>query len=307
VSALAAAAVGYLHIRRALGHKLVEAGRLLDEFVRYLEARELTTISVQAAVDWASAPAGANPTQIAKRLSVARGFACYLATFDPATEIPPRHLMHVGVVRRTPFAFTGEQVEALITVAGRLRPPLRAASISTLIGLMAATGIRTCEARSLDRGDFDAAGWLLIRHSKYGKTRRIPLHPSTIAALSEYAALRDRLCRSPVHEAFLITATGRRLHDLGNTFRPLLAEAGIAALPGRRPPRLHDLRHGFAVATLRDWHAAGLDVQRQLPALSTYLGHVNPAHTYWYLQAVPELMTVLADRLETALTVEAGQ
>lgn len=302
MSALAAAAQDYLGIRRALGVKLVGPGRLLADYIAHLDAHDLGTVTVASAVDWASAPAGITRAQIAVRLSVARGFARYLTAFDPSTEIPPADLLHGAVQRRTPFLFTDEQVTALMAAAGRLSPPLRAATFGTLIGLMAATGLRTAEARQLDRDDVDLIhGTLTVRCSKYGKTRQIPLHPSTTAAVAGYLRRRDQLCPNPLDASLLITPTGGRLPNLGDTFRQLLAQVGIQAPPGRRAPRLHDLRHGFAVATLRDWHAAGQDVQRHLPALSTYLGHVNPAHTYWYLQAVPELMAVLADRVETSL------
>ena len=302
MSALGAAAADYLRFRRALGVQLAAPGRLLADYVAYLDTHDQHTLTVQTAVDWASAPPGATPAQIGVRLSVARGFARYLAAFDPATQIPPARLLHAPTRRRTPFVFTDDQVAALMAAATRLSPPLRAASMHTLIGLMAATGLRTSEARALDRDDVDlAAATLVVRCSKFGKTRQIPLHPSTATALADYLTRRDQLLPHPRDPSLLITSTGRRLHDLADTFRPLLATAGITAAPGRRPPRLHDLRHTFAVATLRDWHTAGLDVQRQLPALSTYLGHVNPAHTYWYLQAVPELMAVLTDRLEDSL------
>lgn len=301
MSALAAAAQDYLAIRRALGVKLVGPGRLLADYIAHLDAHDLGTVTVQSAVDWASAPAGVTRQQTAVRLSVARGFARYLAAFDPNTEIPPADLLHGAAARRTPFIFTDEQIGALIAAATRLASPLHAASIGTLIGLMAATGLRTSEARRLDRDDVGLNnGTLTVRCSKYGKTRQIPLHPSTTNALADYLRRRDQLCPNPLDDSLLITSTGRRLHNLGDTFRRLLAEVGIEAPPGRRAPRLHDLRHGFAVATLREWHTTGQDVQRQLPALSTYLGHVNPAHTYWYLQAVPELMAVLADRVETS-------
>jgi len=301
MTTLATAAENYLTIRRALGVALVGPGRLLTDYVAHLDAKNLSTVTVASAVDWAGAPAGVTRAQIAVRLSVARGFAGYLAAFDPSTEIPPAHLLHGAAGRRTPFLFTDDQVEALMAAAARLASPLHAASFATLIGLMAATGLRTAEARRLDRDDVDLEGsTLTVACSKFGKTRQIPLHPSTTTAVADYLRRRDQLCPNPLDDSLLITATGRRLHHVGDTFARLLAEVGIKAPPGRRPPRLHDLRHGFAVATLRDWHAADDDVQRHLPALSTYLGHVNPEHTYWYLQAVPELMAVLADRVEAS-------
>lgn len=304
MSTLAAHVEGYLGIRRALGHRLHVHDRLLGDFVAYLAQRGQGGVTVDAAIRWASAPPEASAAQVARRLSVVRGFATYLAAFDPTTEVPPAHLVAPGAGRRTPYVFTATEVTALMSAARRLRPPLRAAGFTTLIGLMAATGLRTSEAFRLDRSDVALVdGRLLVRHSKYGKSRRIPLHPSTVAALARYARRRDQLCPAPQSEAFLVSRDGDRLGggSVSRTFRRLLAQAAITVPAGRRAPRLHDLRHSFAVATLRDWHAEDLDVQASLPALSEYLGHLNPAHTYWYLEAVPELTAVLAARLERYL------
>lgn len=299
MSALSVAAQDYLAIRRALGVQLIAHGRLVEDYVAHLDSRGGGPVTVQNAVDWANAAPSNSRRQAAVRMSVARGFARYLAGSDTATQIPPARMLPMPTTRSTPVVFSEAQIAELLACATRLSPPLRAASFHTLIGLMAATGLRTAEARSLDRDDIDlSAGTLVVRCSKFGKSRQIPLHPSTTTALAAYLRRRARLCPRPVSDALLITPSGDRMHTLSQTFKPLLREAGITVPAGRRAPRLHDLRHTFAVATLRDWHRAGLDVQRRLPALSAYLGHVNPAHTYWYLQAVPELMAVLADRLD---------
>lgn len=307
MTALSDAAADYLAFRRAFGHKLTGQQRLLADFVDYLERHEVATVTINAAIRWAAAPAGVSPRGIAVRLSAARKFAQYLVAFDPATEIPPVHLLRVGSHRRSPYIFSAEEVRALMAAASRLSPPIVAASFTTLIGLMSSTGLRTMEVVRLDRADLTLdeldAGRLLVRRTKYGKTRQIPLHPSTTAALRDYMARRDKLCPDPTEPAVFLTASGARLRHVGATFTRLLREVGITVPANRRLPRAHDLRHAFAVNTVRNWHAAGLDVQRQLPALSTYLGHTDPAQTYWYLQAVPELMVVLADRL-TAWTEE---
>lgn len=303
MTALADAAVGYLAIRRALGHQLVGHGRLLEDFVAHLTAHDQTTVTIDAAIAWASVD-GASPATIGRRLSVTRCFATYLVAFDPTTQVPPWHLVSVGVKRRTPYIFSSAEVDALMAASGRLPSPLQAAGMTTLIGLMAATGLRTSEALHLDRSDVDLeAGRLVVRYSKYGKTRQLPLHPHTVTALEEYSRRRDQLCPQPAVTSLLLAADGSRLgqRPVSPTFRRLQTEVGISVPADQRRPRLHDLRHSFAVATLRDWHATGQDVQRQLPQLSAYLGHVNPAHTYWYLQAVPELMTVVADRLDRFL------
>lgn len=299
---LTEAAESYLTIRRALGHTLVPAGQLLDAFVQHVHATGASTVTVEVAVGWA-AEAGSRG-QTARRLSLVRGFAAYLSAFDPAAELIPEHLVATGVVRRTPYLFSPAEIDALMTAAGSLKPPLRAAGFATLIGLMAATGLRTGEALRLDVDDIDlTAGHLLVRYSKYGKSRRIPLHPSTVGALADYTRRRDQLCPQPSVPAFLLSPDGGRLGGapISETFRRLLRMTDIAAPPGRRAPRLYDLRHTFAVTTLRGWHTDGGDVQARLPLLSLYLGHINPAHTYWYLQAAPELMSVLADRLDRSL------
>ena len=288
----------YLAIRRALGHKLDGDERLLRQFIVFLAARGETRVTIDAAVAWAAT--ATTDSRLAARLTSARGFATYLAAFDPDTEIPPPHLVVHPVVRRAPCIFDEAEITGLMAAAGRLSNPVMAATFPTLIGLMACTGIRTSEAMRLDVGDVDLDARLLsIRYSKYGKSRRIPIHPTTTAVLGDY------LKRRAPHQqaALLLAADGERLssRDTAPTFRRLTAEVGIAVPPGRRPARLSDLRHTFAVSTLLGWHAAGCDVTTRLPLLSIYLGHVNPAHTYWYVQAVPPLMSVLAERLEAFL------
>lgn len=304
MTALAEAAVSYLQIRRALGHQLTAHGRLLEDFVAHLDTQGQQTVTIDAAIRWASMRPGISPTNIAIRLSVVRSFASYLVAFEPATQIPPRHLVATGSMRRTPYIYSQAEVLALMAAASGLPSPLAALSMTTLIGLMAATGLRTSEALRLEQTDVDYdSGLLLVRYAKYGKTRELPLHPHTVTALQDYALRRGHLWPGTAGSHLLLADDGRRLGEtsVAPTFRALLTEVGISVPEGRRTPRLHDLRHTFAVATLQDWHAAGEDVQRRLPQLSAYLGHVNPAHTYWYLQAVPELMSVVADRLQASL------
>ncbi|MGE5764476.1 MAG: tyrosine-type recombinase/integrase [Mycobacterium leprae] len=244
-----AARVGdYLAIRRALGHKLVTEGRRLEEFAGFVAARGQDSVTIDAAVAWAAT--AATPGQVATRLSMVRRFATYLAAFDPAAQIPPQRMLAGGVVRRPPHVFSRTEIAELMAAAAASAPALHAVTFSTLIGLMAATGLRTGEAVRLDRGDVDLdAGLLLIRYSKYGKSRRIPLHPTTLTALADYTRRRDQLCPRPGVPAFLLVGKGERLSDTttGPTFRRLLAQVGITVPPGRRRPRLHDLRHTFAV------------------------------------------------------------
>ena len=307
MTALAERAEDYLRLRRALGAKLTGTAALLASFTSYLDAHAQSRITVDATVAWACQPPAGSRALVARRLATVRGFAAYLSAFDPATEIVPTHLLPAGRTRTAPYIYSDAEVAELLDAARRLRPEVRGAGLATLIGLMAAAGLRTGEALRADRDDFDpAAGTLSILKSKWGKSRRIPLHPSTVAALDDYTALAEPV-RQPGQTALLLSPRGTRINPavLHRWFPAVRADAGIATPAGQRRPRLYDLRHTFAVHTLRDWHAAGIDVRRQLPVLSTYLGHVNPDNTYWYLQAVPELMSVLADRVAAYLEADA--
>jgi integrase/recombinase XerD len=301
MSALRQAVADYLAIRRAVGYKLKQEGRMLAGFIDYLEERDATRVTIDAALAWATEPSDASPNWWAQRLTVVRGFARYLKTLDADTEVPPTDLLARRADRSMPYLCSPAQLAALIEAARRLASPLRAATFETLIGLMAITGLRPGEAMRLDRDDVDlTAGLLIVRHSKLGKSRQVPLHPTTTDALSRYARRRDQLCPQPKAASFFLSGAGTRLNhtNTSRTFAGLLAAARVVAPPGHRRPRLGDLRHRFAVDTLVTWHTDGVDVPARLPILSTYLGHANPASTYWYLQASPQLMAAAAGRLE---------
>jgi integrase/recombinase XerD len=255
-------------------------------------------------VAWASLPAPASPGWLGMRLSVVRGFAAYLHTLDPATEVPPPGLLPGRGRRAVPYLYSDTDVAALLAEAERLRTPLRTATIQALIGLLAVTGMRIGEVLALDDNDFDVTGALiLVRHAKLGKSRQVPLHPSAVTALVAYQRLRDHALPFPVSEALLVSNAGTRLlnYNVGQTFAKLVRRAGLSARSSSCRPRPHDLRHSFAVRTLLEWYRDGGDVAARLPLLSTYLGHVAPANTYWYLQAAPELMAEAARRLDTHL------
>jgi integrase len=296
----------YLTVRRALGFKLTDAGRLLANFVAFADRADARTITVDLALAWATLPTNAKPIWLTHRLSMVRGFARYLSTIDPATEIPPADLLpHSHYRPPTPYLYSDEDIAALMTEARTLAPPLRSATFETLIGLLATTGLRLGEAMSLDRDDVDwANGLLTVRGSKFGRSRETLCHPTTAEALRAYSARRDQLRPRPASRSFFISTRGGRLthHSVYPTFHRLLRQAGVQRQSPRQP-RVHDLRHSFAVKTLLRWYRDGDDVQARLPLLSTYLGHINPANTYWYLSAVPELMAMAARRLEPA----AGQ
>jgi integrase/recombinase XerD len=291
----------YLLLRRALGYHYQGQGRLLGEFVSYLETSDQTTVTVDAALAWASqAP---TDRRSATRLTAVRGFAHYLTAFDSNTEIPPTGLIRENDVRPTPYIYSPAQITALITVAKKLTPPLWAATMATVIGLMAATGLRPGEVYRLGRNhvDFDDAQ-LRVMHSKHGKSRQVPLHPTTVTALRRYAQLRDRAFAEPTSDGFFLTAQGTDLRSelVTGTFRRLLNAVPIQTPHRRSRPRLGDVRHTFAVSTLLSWHQAGVDVQRHLPILSAFLGHNEAAATFWYLEATPELMALAAARLESS-------
>lgn len=301
MTALAGSLEDYLRLRRALGFKLERAGRLLDEFVTFADEAGAGTLTIELALQWATLPQDAHPVWLSQRLGIVRGFARYLHTIDPRTEIPPPDLLPGCYRRVPPYLYSDADITGLMSAARSLSPPLRAATYETLIGLLAVTGMRVGEAMRLDRADIDwAVGTLTVSLSKFGKTRTLPLHETTLDALCRYDARRDRLCLHPETGSFFVSTVGTRLghSNVQPTFRAILHHAGLEQGPAARRPRVHDLRHSFAVRTLVGWYRDGLDVAAQMPLLSTYLGHAEPARTYWYLSAAPELLALAAGRLE---------
>jgi integrase len=295
------ALVDYLSLRRSLGYKLRRPEKLLDQFISYLEAAGSKTLTSKHALAWACHPKNGAANWWAHRLSVVRGFANYLHATDDATEVPPRDLLPYRPHRACPYLYSEEEVAALIDAASMLRSPLRVATYQTLIGLLAVTGMRIGEAIGLDRYDFDARhGVLVIRHAKFNKTRELPLHPTTAAALRRYLACRDRQRSATRTPALFISTAGTRLLYCGVqwTFQRLVRRAGLTARTAWCRPRLHDFRHAFAVSTLLKAYEDGSDTQQRLMLLSTYLGHVDPAASYWYLSAAPELLGKAAERLD---------
>ena len=285
MTGLREALAGYLDLRRGLGFKLERDAKLLDQFIGYLEQRQAATVTVADALAWATLPAGASPGWLRMRITVVRGFAAYLATLDPSAEVPPASLLPGGTHRAVPYLYSAADIAALLVQAEQLKTPLRRATIKTLIGLLTVTGMRRGEAIALDDEDFDARrGLLLVRHAKLGKHRLLPLHPTTVAAVQDYLRLRDQRFPRPVSEALLVSSAGTRLlhYNVGFTFTMLTRRAGLAGRSGGCRPRPHDLRHSFAVATLLDWCRDGGDIAARMPLLSAYLGHADPAGTYWY-------------------------
>jgi len=296
-----AALQDYLRIRRGLGFEMPQDGRLLEGFVDFLEQAGAERITTELALDWARKPVDVHPHTWRQRLIVARGFARHLVTIDPASEVPSPDLLPGHRPRIAPYIYADSEITALMDAARRLAPPLRAARHVTLIGLLAVTGMRPGEAVGLDRDDVDLRhGVVHVRAGKQKKQREVPLHATTVSALRAYTRLRDTSFPAPATPAFFISARGRRMarSELNQTFTTLIRAVGLDGHGARRRPQPHDLRHTMAVRTLLGWLQAGDDVDRLMPLLSTYLGHGDPASTYWYLEAVPELLEVICRRLE---------
>jgi integrase len=291
----------YLHLRRSLGYHLARTEKLLQQFTGYLEATGAPVVTIENAVAWACLPVAGESCWWTHRLSAVRGFARYLHSLDGTTPVPAADLLPWRSHRAHPYLYGDADIVALIDAATQLRWPLRVATYQTLIGLLAVTGMRVGEAIGLDTGDLHVThGVLLIRHAKFDKTRELPLHPTTVAALQAYLARPDR-CAAPARSpALLISPAGTRLLycNVQWTFQRLVQRVGLASRAGSCRPRLHDLRHSFAIRTLLDAYRQRQDPQQRLTLLSTYLGHVNPAATYWYLSAAPELLAQAADRLD---------
>ena len=299
MSDLAGHVADYLKMRRALGFKLKREGQVLPQLVVYLDAADAATLTAELAISWARLPQDVAPINWAHRLGAARGFAAYLKTIDPATEVPAHGVFSTRVDRRIPHLWSQAEVCALLGATRQLRPSLRAATHQALFGLIAVSGLRIGEAIGLTRDDVDLiAGVLTIRDAKFGHTRLVPLHPSATKALGSYAARRDRLYPKPRSGTFFLSSVGTALSAGGvhHTFNQLTTAIGLRTATTRA--RIHDLRHSFAVRTLIDWHRSGVDVAGRMAMLSTYLGHVNPAGTYWYLSSCPELMGLAAARLD---------
>lgn len=290
----------YLALRRALGFILDGPCRALHSFVAYAEHEGAFSIRTDLALKWAMQP-DCQPAQWANRLSMVRRFARYMSALDARTEIPPDGLLPHRFRRKYPYIYTEEEITHLIGAAQNLSSPLglRAATYSTLLGLLAVTGMRVSEPVALDRDDIDLArGILIIRRTKFGKSRMLPLHATTVEALRHYHKLRDRVFRNT--KSFFVSERGIRLTvwSVRKTFILLSRQTGLRGPDDRHGPRLHDLRHRFAIETLLSWYRAGLDVERRMPELSAYLGHVHVNDTYWYISAVPELLQLATLRLE---------
>lgn len=294
----------YLATRRALGVELYRPGKALESFVRFVEAEGHTTVTTDIATRWATLPVHAQLVTHAARLCIVRGFARYCSAFWPKTEVPPEGLLSCHYQRKPPFIFTEKQIRALLDATGSLRTTcgLRPLTYRTAFGLMSSTGLRISEALALEDADVDLTNRLmLVRNTKFGKTRWVPLHDSTARALGHYQ--REHNIRLPTRRArnYFTGETGNALSYSAarEAFHHLLREIDLDTQQARRP-RMHDLRHTFIVATVAGWYRRGIDVDARMRALSTYVGHAHVADTYWYMSATPELLRWTARRVERA-------
>lgn len=290
----------YVHMRQGLGYKYVGPARRLSDFVSFMEAHNAETITAALAMEWVTR-IGRQPTW-SGRLTDVRCFAQHVAHFDPATEVPPADAVPARR-RPKPYIYSDTEIEALLAAALSLPPAkaLRRWTYHSLFGLIAVAGLRHSEALNLRRDDVDLGqGVLIIRDTKFGKSRLIPLHASTVAVLKGYSARRDAHLDPPRSPYFFVAEQGGRLlHQyVHKVFWRLSRQIGLREKGQRDGPRIHDLRHRFAVQTLINWYRAGLDIEQQLPVLSTFLGHAYVRDTYWYLSATPELMSHAARRLD---------
>lgn len=303
MTALQTGAEDYLTLRRSLGFKLKRPCRFVRDFVLWLAERGEPQITTRLAVQWATQPQHLQRAEWAARLSAIRGFARYWSTMDAATEVPPDGLLPFRAQRATPYLYSTAEIEQLLEAA-RCMPAqfkLQPDTYCCLLGLLAVGGLRISEALNLECRDIDwTEAVLTIRATKFGKSRLVPLHPTAKQALAEYAAHRDRIFADHPTAVFFPSKTGAHL-DAGQVrrvFYRLSRQVGIRGASASRGPRLHDLRHRFAVETLLRWCRTGEDVRRRLPILSTYLGHSHPTDTYWYLSNTPELMAAAGRSME---------
>jgi len=293
----------YLALRRGLGFKLKRPARFVRNFVESLENRGETRITTQFALEWATQPQHLQPSEWAARLSGVRAFARYWSSVDVATEIPPEGLLPFRVRRPRPYLYSELEVQRLLEEARGMPAQfsLQPLTYHCLFGLLAVTGLRISEALNLESRDVNwAEGVLTIRTSKFGKSRLVPLHPTTKDVLSDYALQRIKRFPDRPTSTFFPSKTGAHLDpgQVRRTFYRISRQIGIRGASASHGPRLHDFRHRFAVETLLRWYRSGEDVRRRLPILSTYIGHSHVTDTYWYLSNTPELMAAAGDRLE---------
>jgi integrase/recombinase XerD len=290
----------YLRLRRIMGHRLARHEELIRAFLVEHEGAGGTSVTTGAALTFATRPQGTSARWHASRLNVVRDFARYVHAQDPAlAELIPPGLIRARVTRGVPYIYSPSQISELMATARSLIGGLRGETLRCVIGLMATTGLRVSECVALDNADVDLVEGVLRVTGKRANLRLVPLHPTTTEALRRYRHTTLTLAGSDKTDAFFRTTLATRPHPsaLQQGFRRVSTHLGYSARPGGSLPRLHDLRHAFATSTLVRAHREGRDVEREVALLATYLGHVSPVSTYWYLTAVPELLELAAKRV----------
>jgi integrase len=293
----------YLAMRRSLGYKLTNMGYNLRHFVAFMRKQHASVITTKLALRWAVKPQHVSSAQWATRFGHVRSFARYRSAFDPRTQVPPAGLLPYRYRRTTPYIYSAAEIQGILKAASQLSPPagLRPWTYYTVFGLLAVTGMRIGEVVRLDQCDVDLPHAILtVRLTKFGKSRLVPLHASTVTMLDRYCRLRNEHFPQPSSSRFFLSNQGRPLTDcmVRWTFIKLCRQVGLRHRGESTGPRVHDFRHHFAVTTLLHWYRAGADVEQRLPALSTFLGHTHVTDTYWYLSGVPELLSLTKARLE---------
>jgi len=303
----------YIELRRNLGSKLRGVDSALRNFVDFAERENASSITADLALRWAKEPLSVQPATWASRLQMVRRFAVWLSAIDRRTEVPPLGLLPHRYRRKRPYIYSDDEIHQLVRAARQLPSPkgLKGPTYSTIFGLLSVTGMRSSEPLALDREDVDLhQGILRIRRTKFGKSRLVPLHESTRQVLADYARQRERIVSRPAVAAFFLSERGTRItewaarYNFAKVSREIGLRAGSKGCRHGHGPRLHDMRHRFAARTLVEWYRAGVDVEREIPKLATYLGHVHVNDTYWYIEAVPGLLELATRRLENAKEIE---
>lgn len=305
----------YLAMRRNLGYDLSFSERVLCRFTEFADAEGVDHVTVSLFLRWKERFGSANNNTWSTRLGMVRVFAAWLQGIDARTEVPPAGLISGKLRRSRPHIYTDDQVAKIVTEAGRLRSAygLRGWTCSTLFGLIAATGLRVSEAIGLDEQDVDLGeGVLTVRRGKNGKSRFVPMSTSAVDRLGAYRAERNRILGAG-RSTFFLLESGQRPTDCSARYNFAQVCQSIGLRDRQmfnkhgRGPRIHDLRHTFAVRTIMEWYRQGLDPDREMIKLSTYLGHAKPEHTYWYIEAVPELLQLACERAERSITERETQ
>lgn len=301
----------YLSYRRNLGAKIHIEGKQLLKFAKFADdLGHKGPLTLDLALDWAQLPTRGAQLYKARRLEVVRCFAKYEAIFEPKTVIPGSSLLGPAHRRTTPYIFSKDEIQQILSSARMLWPKngIRPQTYETLFSLLTCTGLRISEALRLSRRDFDQRrGLLTIRETKFQKSRLVPMHRSALEPMIKYSLMRDRLVKNQKAEEFFLSSNGKALkYSTVRTVFMHLRNQLPRYSEARRRPRMHDFRHTFACQRLLEWHRDGVEFENGILALSTYLGHVKVSDTYWYLTGIPELLEIASMRFEPMHTKKVG-